>query len=244
MPVRLSTRPGAQLGRSGAPYGQYLLDDALAGKVPAKLQFLLAAWALNPEERAQVKASRAPETTRVWCYAPGYIHPNRLDVSGIGEVTGFQARPASPGSAAVTPTEVGMAAGLTDGWGPKEAIQPLFTVTATPQETWATYADGSPAVVVRRTGKETDVFLGVPALTPELVRGLARVAGVHVFTEDNSAVWATEEYISIQAHKAGPVVINTGKPGAISDALSGNLLGEGPKLTVDFLQGQTRVFRY
>lgn len=240
----------ASLGRSGAPYGQYLLDDALAGKVPAKLQFYLAAWALTPAERGQLKASRALNTTRVWCYAPGYVYSDRLDVAGIKEVTGFEAHPVSPAAAAVTPTPVGTAAGLTGGWeaanpwGPTGPIQPLFAVTATPQETWATYPDGSPAVVVRKTRGGTDVFLGVPALTPELVRALAKVAGVHVFTEGNSAVWATDDTLSLQAHKAGPVLINTGKPGPIRDALTGKPLGRGPKLGLDFAQGETKVLKY
>ena len=117
-------------------------------------------------------------------------------------------------------------------------------MTASPQETWATYADGSPAVVVRRAESATDVFLGVPALTPELVRALARAAGVHLYTEDDSAVWATDSYISIQAHKAAPVLINTGKAGTVSDALDGTSLGEGPELRVEFAQCEVRVLRY
>src|SRR5208337_3667654 len=42
----------AALGRCGAPYGQYLLDDFLVGRVPAKLQVFLSAWALAPGKRA------------------------------------------------------------------------------------------------------------------------------------------------------------------------------------------------
>ena len=99
-------------------------------------------------------------------------------------------------------------------------------------------------MVVRRTGDATDVFLGVPALTPELVRALAKVAGVHVFTEDNSAVWATDSYVAIQAHKAGPVLINIGKPDVVTDALSGKPLGHGPRLSLDFAQGETKVLKY
>ncbi|MBU0607658.1 MAG: hypothetical protein KKI08_07205, partial [Armatimonadetes bacterium] len=238
----------------GAPYGQYLLDDALAGKVPAKLQFFLAAWALTPAERTRLKAdvpagSRRSQV-RVWCYAPGYLYPDRREVAGIKETTGFDARALPPALVSVTPTEVGKQAGLTEGWeaankwGPKTPIEPLFTVAATPAETWATYADGSPAVVVRRGKTGTDVFLGIPALTPELVRALAKLAGVHVFTEDNSAVWATERYLSIQAHEAGPVVINTGQPGPVRDALDGKTLGQGPKVTVEFTKGETKVLRY
>ncbi|MCE5238794.1 beta-galactosidase [bacterium] len=243
----------AALGRSGAPYGQYLLDDVLAGKVPAKLQFFLAAYALSPQERAQLAASRRSagfQPARVWCYAPGVITPDRLDLAGIQEVTGFAARALPAATVAVTPTEVGKRAGLTEGWeavnkwGPKVPIEPLFTVAATPEETWATYADGSPAVVVRRGQAGTDVFLGIPALTPELVRALAKLAGVHVFTEDNSAVWATERYLSIQAHQAGPVAISTGKPGPVRDALDGKALGTGPQVTVQFAQGETKVLEY
>ncbi len=37
----------AQLARAGAPYGQYLLDDVLAGKVHAKLYVFLNAWSLS-----------------------------------------------------------------------------------------------------------------------------------------------------------------------------------------------------
>jgi len=244
----------AALGRCGAPYGQYLLDDVLAGKVAAKLQFFLAAWALTPQERAQLKtdvpAGSRRSQVRVWCYAPGYIYTDRLDVAGIKEVTGFEASILPPAVCTVTPTEAGKQAGLTEGWealnrwGPKLPLEPLFTVAATPAETWATYADGSPAVVVRRGQRGTDVFLGIPALTPELVRALAKLAGVHVFTEDNSAVWATERYISIQAHEAGPVAINTGQPGPVRDALDGKPLGTGPRVTVEFAQGETKVLQY
>ncbi len=85
-------------------------------------------------------------------------------------------------------------------------IAPLFSVTATPEETLARYADGAPAVAVRRSEKGIDVFVGVPQLTPELLRALARLAGVHLFTDGNGAVWAAEGFLSVQAHESGPPV--------------------------------------
>ncbi|MEN6545642.1 MAG: beta-galactosidase [Armatimonadia bacterium] len=231
----------AALGRSGAPYGQYLLEDVVAGKVPAKLQVFLSAWALTPQERAGLAARRAAGMVRVWCYAPGYVYADRVDVAGIREVTGFEARAVSPEKAEVTPTEAGRKLGLTEAWGVPAKIAPLFAVAATPAETLATYEDGSAAVAMRRTTKGVDVFVGVPKVTPELVRALAKVAGVHLYTEDNSAVWAAEGYISIQAHKAGPVVIDTGKAGPVKDALEGKALGVGPRVRVEFEEGETKV---
>jgi hypothetical protein len=117
-------------------------------------------------------------------------------------------------------------------------------VIASADETLASYSDGTPAVAARRSEKGIDVFVGVPQLTPELVRALAKMAGVHLFTEGKATVWAAEGYISLQAHEAGPLVINTGRKGAVVDALDGKALGEGPEVTLTLKKGEVRVFKY
>lgn len=234
----------AALGRCGAPYGQYLLGDVIGGKVPARLQIFLSAWAMSPAERVALAAKRSPSTTRVWCYAPGFVYPNRCDVAGIKEVTGFDVGAVNVATAEVTPSELGKKLGLTTGWGPKAKIQPLFSVSPAQGDILATYADGSAAVVVKRSPNGIDVFVGVPQMTPELVRALARIADVHVFTEGKATVWAAERYISLQAHETGPLVINTGVSGPVVDALDGKPAGMGPKVTMSLKQGETRVLKY
>ena len=92
--------------------------------------------------------------------------------------------------------------------------------------------------------KGIDVFVGVPQLTTELIRALARIAGVHMFTEGKANVWAAEGYILLQAHDDGPLVINTGKNGTIVDALNSKVLGKGPKLIIVMKKGEVRVIRY
>lgn len=234
----------AALGRSGAPYGQYLLDDVLTGHVPAKLQVFLSAWALSPEKRAALAGGRTSGVVRAWCYAPGYLYPDRADITGIREVTGFTAKATNVATAEVTPTETGKRLGLTAPWGIKQVIRPLFSVTASADETLATYSDGAPAVAVRRSEKGIDVFVGVPQLTPELVRALATMAGAHLFTEGKATIWAAEGYISLQAHENGPLVLNTGTQGRVIDALDGKVLGEGPKVTLMLKQGEVRVIKF
>ncbi|MBI2302385.1 MAG: hypothetical protein HYU66_26060, partial [Armatimonadetes bacterium] len=235
----------AALGRTGAPYGQYLLGDVVAGRVPAKLQVMLSAWALSPEQRRALAASRADGVTRLWCWAPGYVYPDRLDVAGIAEVSGFTARPVSLPTAEVTPTEVGRKMGLSDAFGPKTAIQPLFAVAAQPEETWATFSDGSPAVAVRPSRRGLDVFVGTPRLTPELLRAVAELTRVHLYAPLGAAVWAAEGHLSIQAHTAGPMTVDVGRAVAVADVLDGQKwLGRGPTLTLPFEQGEVRVLRY
>lgn len=234
----------AALGRSGAPYGQYLLEDAASGRVPAKLQVFLAAWALTPEERAALAARREAGSVRVWCYAPGYLYPDRADVAGIREVSGFEARVLPGTKAEAAPTPAGRGLGLAEPWGVKAPVRPLFTVAASAEETLATYPDGSPAVAMRRSAKGVDVFVGVPKLTPELVRALAKLAGVRLVVRGAAAAWAAEGYIAFQAHETGSVVIDTGKRGRVVDALDGKAVGEGPEVTLAAKKGEVRILKY
>lgn len=234
----------AALGRCGAPYGQYMLQQAVAGEVPAPLQVFLAAWSLTEEQRAQLEANRRPGLTRVWCYAPGWLLPDRTDLQAMSELIGFTCRAVSPGSAVATPTEAGRALGLTDPWGPQAAIQPLFAVEAAPEETLATWADGSPALAVHRSEQGIDVFLGVPELTPALVRALARLAGVHLFTEVDASVWTADPFLSVHALADGPLTVHTGRAQPVTDALDGSVLGAGPDLVLPMRKGETRVLRY
>jgi len=241
----------AAVGRCGAPYGQYTLDDAVAGKVPARLQIFLAAWALNDEQRQQLAATRQPQTTRVWCYAAGLLDKTRrtdksdqADPQLLSRLTGFTLRPVNVDTTVVTPTESGRKQGLAQPWGPDKKITPLFTVEANASETWATFADGSPAVAVRRGKAGTDVFVGVPQLTPELVRALARIAGVHLFAQSDVSVWAAEGYLLLHALSDGSLSINTGRQGQVSDALTGKALGAGPRLELSMHRGETWLLKY
>jgi hypothetical protein len=247
----------AALGRCGAPYGQYLLADALDGKVPARLQIFLSAWRLDDAQRRALAARRetgfrhtvagwfgAKGATRVWCWAPGYLRPDRIDVDGIEEVTGFKARPAGVATAEATPTALGRSRGLTQAWGPAARIEPLFAVEAAPGEVWATYSDGSPAVAVRRAGNGHDVFVGVPKLTPELAHAFARLAGVHCYTEPGPTLWAADGYLSVQAHTNGQMAVDTGRRGPVADALDGTPVGRGPQVELDMKRGDVRVLRY
>lgn len=243
------SRPGvyqarAAFGRCGAPYGQYLLDDAVAGKVPAKLQVFLATWALTAEQRAALAKTRRPGTSRVWCYAPGYCTPEGNSLEAMQALTGFEYRPVQPSQPQVTPTAAGRAAGLTEPWGPQAVVNPLFTVDATGAEVWATYADSSPAAVVRPGPQGFDAFIGVPAWTPALVRALAQRAGVHLFCTVDAGVWAAGDYLMVQPMQAGKLSVDVGRAGAVGDALTGEGLGTGPMVTLDLREGETRVLKY
>jgi len=234
----------AALGRCGAPYGQYLLDDVTTGHVPAKLQVFLAAWALSPEQRRELRKTRLPGTTRVWAYAPGFLLPDRASVDSMREVTGFAHRQVSLDTAVSQPTESGRRRGLTEAWGQETPVTPLFTVA--PQagdEIWATYSDASPSVILRRDSAGIDVFVGTPAWTSELVRALADIAGVHLYTRVDASVWAAEGYLSIHAMSDAPLKVNTGQPGPVANALTGTVIGNGPNIQLAVKASDTMILQ-
>jgi hypothetical protein len=66
----------APFARCGAPFGQYLLDDVLAGKVDhAKVYVFLNAWKLTPQQRKTLLEKTAGKV-RVWCYPQG-VEPDK-----------------------------------------------------------------------------------------------------------------------------------------------------------------------
>ena len=229
------------LSRAGAPFGQYLMSDVLRNGLSSRLQIFQSAFYASAKTVAAIAAQRAahPEVTRVWCWAPGYLTAKGPNVAGVEELTGFKVKAVSPADAKPRATAAGRAVGLPDSWGEGGAVNPLLAVEAEPDdEVWATYADGSPAIVVR--GKE--VFAGAPDWCTELVRALEQRAGIHSYVKSGEAsVWAADGWLSFHALKDGELVLDTGSSADVIDYYTGERVAAGPVVTLEVKRGETRV---
>ncbi len=231
------------LARLGAPYGQYLLDDVLRGRVRSRLCVFLNAWQLSSAQRKQLRA-RLGGTTRVWCYAPGIHDGDASSPDAMRELTGFRLVSVSPAKAWATPTGTGQQLGLQSPFGVDEPVTPLFAAAdANAAETLATYPDGSAAVALRKSADGWSLFVGAPGLTSDLLRIAARKAGVHLYTETDCNVYANGPVIALHAAQDGTVTLHTGHPGRVYDASDGGLVGEGPHITLSMRKGDTRILR-
>jgi beta-galactosidase len=232
------------LARMGAPYGQYLLDDVLRGQVPAKLLVFLNSWRLTAAQRKDL-LNRTQGAVRVWCYAPGIHDGDKTSAEGMQELTTFRLVPATPPRAWATPSNLGRQLGLEAAFGVDGPVAPLFAAAdASPEETLAAYPDGSAAVALRRSGDSWSLFVGAPGLTSEVLRLAARKAGVHLFTETDCNVYANGPIIGLHAVKDGPMTVNIGRLGPVTDAESGEPVGDGPRITLSLKKGDTRILRY
>jgi len=240
------TRPGiyevrAALGRMGTPYGQYLLDDVLAGRVRAKLYVFLNAWCLTPDQRRQLLAATRG-STRIWCYAPGYQEAGGASLDAMRELTGLRFAKVSKVNARAEPTAEGKRLGLREALGIAQPVEPLLAAAdATADEVLAAYPDGSAAVALRRTADGLSLFVGPPGLTSELLRLAARQAGVHLFCQTDCNIYANGPYLVLHASQDGPVELDTGRSAPVRDLLTGEAVGNGPRLALPLKKGETRV---
>ncbi len=232
-----------QLGRMGAPYGQYLQDDVVAGRVKARMYVFHSAFRMSAGDRARLlRATRG--SMRVWLYAPGAFDDAGPSPEGMRELTGFRIEPVKLTSARATPTPAGIALGLMGPVGLDRPVRPLYAaMDAAPEETLATYADGSAAVALRKTSDGWSMFVGTPGLTPEMLRIAADKANVHVYSRDNAAVWSNGPYVAVQATRDGPVAVRLKSRNVVSDAITGERIGSGPHLTFNMRKGDIRVLK-
>lgn len=246
---RLATWPGIYearraLGRMGAPYGQYLLDDVLAGRVKAKLYVILNAWNLSAPEREKLLAATRG-SARIWCYAPGYFDSDSVSPAAMQQLTGFRLSPASLDKAWAIPTDAGRKLALQQAFGVEKRVRPLFAAAdARPAETLATFPDGSAAVTMRRGPDGASFFVGAPALSSELLRIAAREAGVHLFTTTDANVYASGGFVAVHASDDGPLELELPQASDVVDALTSERVGRGPRIPLLFKRGETRVLRY
>lgn len=231
------------LGRMGAPFGQYLMDDVLAGKIHARLFVFVNAWRLNADERAKLLRATFGATC-IWCYAPGWFDGDQTSADAMRELTGFNLKEVTLAKEPVVPTATGKALGLTSVANAPRAAKPLFAAAgANESESLATYADGSPAIAMYNWNEGVSIFSGVPELSSELLRLAARREGLHLFTQTDCNVYANGKFIALHASNDGDIVIDTGRDGEIRDAMSGEKIGNGPRITIPMRRGDTRVLR-
>jgi hypothetical protein len=161
------------------------------------------------------------------------------------ELTGFHLVRASAAKAWAAPTDPGRQLGLQTSFGVDGPVAPLFAAAdATPAETLAAYPDGTAAVNLRKTADGWSLFVGAPGLTSELLRLAARKAGVHLFTQTDCNVYANGPMVALHAAQDGPITLDTGRHGTIHDAVTDQVIGTGPSLTLPLQKGETRIFRY
>lgn len=201
------------LPKLGAPADYYLLDDLLEGRLPPyKLYIFLNAFRLDDARReALARELRRDGRIAVWIYAPGYINEGPA-LEHMTDLTGFRFgkgdNPWGP-LMHIIDFEHPITAGLPQDlfWGTNSILGPVFHLEDPDARTLGqvVYSQGRcvPGMGVKEFPDWTSVYVAAPNIPAPVLRGLARFAGAHLYSEAGDVLYATRQLLSVHTVSGG-----------------------------------------
>lgn len=213
-----------------APFDAVLLSDLEDIDTSRyRLVVVLEALKLDASQRRVLKDKIETGGKHVlWLYAPGYFDGKGApDAAHIGETTGIQVAARPRPSARV---EVAFSAALGKRTPMAELLDAdQFVVSDPSAEILARRADSGEAVVACRALEDwTSVYSAVAPLSRQVLRVLARRAGVHLYhASPQDAVYANHRYLTLAAGpRKGRRIIRLFRPATVTDLISGETVAK------------------
>jgi hypothetical protein len=223
------------LPRMGAPFDAFLLDDFLSGRLrPYKLYVFLNPFRLDGLRRtALAKELRKDGRTALWIYAPGYIKESP-GLENMEEVAGFRfGLGEQPWGPLVHITDFGhpITKGLAQDlfWGTNNKLAPLFHIDDPEARILGevVYSQGNcrPGFAVKEFREWRSVYNAAPNLPASVLRGIARWAGVHIYSDAGDVLYANRSLIGIHTLSGGKRVVKLPRrASSIVDMFTGRVL--------------------
>jgi hypothetical protein len=244
------------LQRAGISYAAYLQSDLLHPEFPtgARLYLFLTPFRLPTEQRTAIKEKlQGGGKTLVWLYAPGSCEA-RPGLGGLMEETATgatglilrqQAWNSEIGSRITVANHP-----LTDRLGGKdigsrERLNPSFYVDDPGATVLAEYqGSGLGSLAVKDNGNWKSVFVGDPVLPLELLRGICRYAGVHLWTGGGEdVVNVGNGWVMVHASRDGQRTLRLPASTPLYDVTERRLVSNAARDYRYFLRaGCTRLF--
>ena len=211
--------------RIGAPSDFYNLDDIKLPLVQKKYKMyvFVNAWKLSAKERKIITSKLQRDgKTLVWLWAPGYITDKSQSLKAMKEVTGFNFAEDKNWQQAIIKLQPGTL--LTRGLKTKEKqmsdwhisyfrnrkiyekrLSPIFSVKDKDAKVCGKYAyNNQPAFAYKKFKNWNSVYWGIPSIDHNLLRNIAKFAGVHIYWDAPVASFqAGGDFICLHAEKDG-----------------------------------------
>ena len=248
IPSSLISKMRYKLNRVGAPYDMYLLTDLEQIRLEQyRLIIFSNLYAPDKETRQFIKERVAAEgRTLLWMFAPGYAVDGRLSVESMRELTGITIRKKDIESMLTVKITKPGPLKLKRGhsFGESFPFGPVF------------YADDPKADVIGRLSVEdlagfclkkmpghTAAYLAVPTASVELLRALARHAGVHIYNETNDALYANHHFLTVHTATAGERRFALPKRCSVYGVYAGKVVARNTTgFTLDLPRHTTRLY--
>ena len=110
-------------------------------------------------------------------------------------------------------------------FGAPYELDPLFAVQDPTAEALGVYRDtGQVALAVKQVGRSRSVFCGSHILPPDLLRNLARAAGVHIYSDSGDVLHANDSFVMLHTGTAGEKTIHLPRRSDVVEVYEGKVL--------------------
>lgn len=255
----------------GAPIDNYELNDVLDGQLPHKVYIFQNAYLLDQNRRDAICQLKNQDRTLVFMYAQGFLSNDgpTAHADNISALTGIRIKQA-PGttSGRIVLTEQAKLLGLVPGAEIGESdklitsgmsfygnnfvpfypnriqYDPVFFVDDPDAIVLGVYKDSNlPAFAMKTVNGANCVYIGSAILNTAVLRGLCKLQGVHLYTDEDAVIYANQSYVGIHAVKDGPVTLQLPDAGTLREVFDDQIYStDAGKLTLDLHLGQTKLF--
>jgi hypothetical protein len=206
----------AELGKVGAPYDLYLLDDVKDLELSQyRMVIFLNAFVLSEDQR-RIIADRCMSENRllVWMYAPGLIK-DKLSIDNVSSLLDMKLQIDAAHPASTIALNLAGATIAYEG----AAVSPFLYVREGADAVCGRTPDGRIVVAERAGPKCRHVFVAMPPLPWKALQHYAKEAKVHLYNENGIVVWANESYLAVSAAETRTLTIRVPKKAVLTELL-------------------------
>ena len=197
--------------RGGAPIDYLLAEDIAHAKTDYKLYVFINACLADSRLVEAAERLRRRKCTILWVYAPGWAGGGETGPAPMKRLTGLDFSEIAGGGLPIARMSDGRLMGswtYTEEQADKRVAQkvtPLYSASG--EEVLGRYADGSPAVVVKRTGEATTIFSGPWCFDLAFIEEVYRRSGVHAYVRTGDPIEANSVFFTLHARSPGRKVV-------------------------------------
>ena len=249
--------------RLGAPFDVFLDSDLLNPNFPKdkyKMYIFLNSYYMPREMRSAIKNKVCRnDSTAVWIYACGLIDENTLSPANMTDITGFENiemlnMPLSRVWCVLTDYNHFVVKGLSENirYGSERALFPIFwsedkncqvlgeILSTTDENGILTFR--KPGLYYKKFKDWTSIWSVAPNMPSALLRSIAKNAGVHIYSENDDQIFASEKLIGINALHAGKHTLKLPAKCNIYDAVEDKCLAENAdSISFDLKLGENKL---
>ena len=250
--------PQFSLSKLGAPVDQVLAEDLhLLDTKQYKLVIFLNTYNLNAAQRQMIdKKIKGNKRTVLWCYAPGLFRGSETGPELMNQLTGINLQESEDEKFVPPQIQLNKSANKFllalaktgfDTIGDNDAYcKPIWVTDKTVTALGNLPGTDKTTLAIKDMGSWTSVYSITADLAPEFYKELARLAGVHIWSEkQGTTFYANKGYVCLHANGDGQRTITFPRQCAIWDALIEKKLAVNTRhYNCNLKHGETVILRW